>query len=46
MAALRSTCGHYIFALWLLSFFPRLISEARELDVYHNSTHGVALVRI
>jgi len=31
MAALRSTCGHYIFALWFLlssssSFFPRLIS--------------------
>jgi len=33
MAALRSTCGHYIFALWFLFFFvsifffiPRLIS--------------------
>ena len=29
MAALRSRCGHYIFALWFLSFFfffPRLIS--------------------
>jgi len=25
MAALRSSCGHYIFALWFL-FFPRLIS--------------------
>jgi len=29
MAALHSRCGHYIFALWLLSsifyFFPRLI---------------------
>ena len=30
VAALRSRCGHYIFALWFLSFFlfflPRLIS--------------------
>ena len=32
IAALRSRCGHHIFALWfllficLLSFFPRLIS--------------------
>jgi len=28
MAALRSRCGHYIFALWFLSsfFIPRLIS--------------------
>jgi len=26
MTDLRSRCGHYIFALWLLSsFFPRLI---------------------
>jgi len=53
MAALRSGCGHYIFALWflssiyLLSFFlssPNL--SGRRLDVYHTSTHGVALVRI
>ena len=44
--------GHYIFALWLLSFFlsiffyssPNL--SGRRLDVYHTSTHGVALVRI
>jgi len=32
MAALRSRCGHYIFALWFLSiyrfFIPRLISAA------------------
>ena len=33
MAARRSRCGHYIFALWFLSFyllssFPRLISAA------------------
>ena len=35
MAALRSRCGHYIFALWflyffLLSFFPRLISAVGD----------------
>ena len=28
MAALRSRCGHYIFVLFLSSFFPRLISAA------------------
>jgi len=49
MAALRSRCGHYIFALWFLSFYffyssPNL--SGRTLDVYHTSTHGVALVRI
>ena len=47
-AALRSRCGHYIFALWfLLSFFfssPNLSSG--RVDVYRTSTHGVALVRI
>ena len=36
MAAVRSRCGHYIFALWFLlssfflSFFPRLISSAAD----------------
>jgi len=34
MAALRSRCGHYIFALWflflLLSFLPRLISAVTD----------------
>jgi len=34
MAALRSRCGHYIFALWFLlsssAFFPRLISAVAE----------------
>jgi len=37
MAALRSRCGHYIFAMWFLSifffylsFFPRLISAAAD----------------
>jgi len=51
MATLRSRRGHYIFALWFLSllsiFFlssPNL--SGRILDVYHTSTHGVALVRI
>ena len=53
MAALRSRCGHYISALLFLSFFllssffPRLYNlSGRRLDVYHTSTHGVALVRI
>jgi len=49
MATLWNRAGHYIFALWfLLSFFfffsPNL--SRRRLDVYHTSTHGVALVRI
>jgi len=46
MAAPRSRCGHYIFALWffLLSFSSPNLSR-RRLDVYHTSTHGVALVR-
>jgi len=34
MAALRNRAGHYIFALWFLSFllviFPRLISAAAD----------------
>ena len=32
MAALRSRCGHYIFALWFLSIFfiPRLISAVAD----------------
>jgi len=53
MAALWNRTGHYIFVLWFLLFFylsifffasPNL-SRCR-LDVYHTSTHGVALVRI
>jgi len=52
MAALCNRAGHYIFALWfllLLSFFfffssPNL--SRRRLDVWHTSTHGVALMRI
>jgi len=45
--------GHYIFALWflLLSIFylfssPNLSGRRLDLDVYHTSTHGVALKRI
>jgi len=52
MVALQNRAGHYIFALWFLlpSFFLLLFSlpnlSRRRLDVYHTSTHGVALVRI
>jgi len=50
MAALHSRWGHYIFVLWFLSFFLLFCSSpnlnGRTLDVYHTSTHGVALVRI
>ena len=47
MVALWNRADHYIFALWLLYIFfssPNL--SGRRLDVYHTSTHGVALVRI
>jgi len=49
MAAVWHRAGHYIFVLWfLLSFFlfssPNL--SHHRLDVYHTSTHGVALVQI
>jgi len=48
MAALWNRAGHYIFALWFLSFFFLLFSSpnlsARRLDVYHTSTHGVARI--
>jgi len=47
MAALCKRACHYIFALWfLLSFFSSPNFSDRRLDVYHTSTHGVALVRI
>jgi len=49
MAALHSRCGHYIFALWFLSsifIFSSPNLSGHILDVYHTSTHGVALVRI
>jgi len=50
MAALCNRAGHYIFALWFLSFFLSSSSSisfsspnlsGRRLDVYHTSTHGV-----
>jgi len=48
MVALCNRADHYIFALWFLSFFlfstPNL--SGRRLDVYHTSTHGVALAQI
>jgi len=52
MAALWNRAGHYIFVLWFLRllssffFFPSPILSRRRWDVYHTSTHGVALVRI
>ena len=49
MAALCNRAGHYIFALWFLSsfiFFSSPNLSGHRLDVYHTSTHGVALVRI
>ena len=48
MAALWNRAGHYIFALWFLSFFFffSLNLSGRRLYVYHTSTHAVALVRI
>jgi len=48
MVALWNRADHYIFILFLLSFFffssPNL--SGRRLDVYHTLAHGVALVRI
>jgi len=48
MVTLWNRADHYIFALWFLSIFffslPNL--SGRRLDVYHTSTHGVALVQI
>ena len=48
IAALRSRCGHYIFVLFLSSFFlfssPNL--SGRRVDVCHTLTHDVVLVRI
>jgi len=53
MTALWNRVGNYIFALWFLSFFLSFFLfysspnvSSRNLDVYHTSTHGVALVRI
>jgi len=47
MAALCNTACHYIFAVWFVSsFFSSPNLSGRRLDVYHTSTHGVALVQI
>ena len=49
MAAQWIRTGHYIFALWFLSFFLLFSSanlSGRRVDVYYISTHDVALVRI
>jgi len=51
MAALCNTAGHYIFALWFLSISLLLLFSSpnlsrRRLDVYHTSTHGVALASL
>jgi len=49
MAALRSRCGYYVlpYGFYLSSsFFLAYYLGRRRLDVYHTSTHDVALVRI
>ena len=48
MVTLWNRADHYIFMLWFLSifFFSSPNVSGRTLDVYHTSTHGVALVRI
>jgi len=46
MVALHSRCGHYIFVLFLSFFFSSPNLSGHRLDVYHTSTHGVALVQI
>jgi len=50
MAALWNRAGHYIFVLWFLLssiyLFSSPIFSRRRLDIYHTSTHGVALVQI
>ena len=49
MVALWNTADHSIFMLWFLSIYPLFSSpnlSGRTLDLYHTSTHGVALVRI
>jgi len=46
MASLRSRCGHYIFGLFLVSFFSSPNLSGCRMDVYHTSTHDVVLARI
>ena len=42
-AIILSSCGFFVF---FFLPFSSLILSCRTLDVYHISTHGVALVRI
>jgi len=45
IVALCNRADHYIFILFFLSSFFSLPNlSGRRLDVYHTSTHGVALV--
>ena len=48
MVALWNRADHYIFILWFLLlsifFFSSPNLSGRRLDVYHTSSHGVALV--
>jgi len=48
MAALRIRCGHYIFALWFLSFFLSFFIPGLILAVadWMSTIHGVVLVQI
>ena len=50
MVALCNRADHYTFALWFLSssflFYSSPNLKTHRLDVYHTSTHGVALVQI
>ena len=50
MAALHSRCEHYIlpcgFFFLFFFFFSSPNLSGRRVDIYHTSTHGVALVRI
>jgi len=51
MVALCNRADHYMFALYSFFLLPSIFFSSpnlsgRRLDVYHTSTHGVALVRI
>ena len=46
MVAVCNRADHYIFILFLSCFISSPNLSGRRLDVYHTSTHGVALVRI
>jgi len=41
-----SSCDFYLSSFFLLSFFSSPNLSGHRLDLYHTSTHGVALVRI